>query len=692
MELMEVMTECTARNMNCSATKCCQNENLTCFEKDSSWATCIEGCVRGVHPDWDPPELQSPWSCKVLTKKGTANAFDEGTQEHDVDVSDEAKQGHEDNVSDEATQDREEIQPSDDKAREFHAPEDNAASKDSVDAGGCKDLMSEWKDAQASSCEDYADHSLCTSDGQEGRGWDSSWDSLRAQATGGLSAADVCCACGGGSQQDDVWSLHKADWNCRPEKSASSSTNVDTADKQAPDKTTLPKCKDFCDAFPFAEFWTSLEPGLCRCYSGCPNGVSLVGDSYIIHNIIFKQGVDPGVPQAQTQVYSRFGARMEKFGQHGEQRGHEAKNDGEADARSTLAKSMAQKKSGKVDSESASQRNKRANATGADTGRPVPVYVGCYENDGNSRLEIGIKNVTSHECTNHVLDMDFNLFGMEYPGGYEGGRIECKILSEIPSLRKVSDDECGPEDQRIGGDFRLAVYSFQQAGKAQLYIQPNAVALFCFEVVVGSEQPLVQVQKESSSSIFACESHLVVEGTTTQRGSGGGHDHTASWTNVQAFADAWMRVRDDGRYLKHDWTIKVDPDTVFVPARFRTWLGTRAVPENGAYLTTCGQCSSGHGFYGAMEVFSRVAAKKYVENIQRCQEEFQSEVSSWGEDLFAQKCMDLENVECWDDGNGWVLVCDKLCGCDTGCDGDKVAYHPYKNPDDFRHCMQEISR
>merc|ERR1711972_824220 len=51
---------------DCSETKCCKDPHRVCFEKNEHYATCLEGCVEGVHHD-DPEEHQTPWSCKPLS-------------------------------------------------------------------------------------------------------------------------------------------------------------------------------------------------------------------------------------------------------------------------------------------------------------------------------------------------------------------------------------------------------------------------------------------------------------------------------------------------------------------------------------------------------------------------------------------------------------------------------------------------
>jgi len=46
---------------------CCTNPDMKCYEKDGYWAGCKESCKPGIDPS-DPPEYQTPWTCKVLSK------------------------------------------------------------------------------------------------------------------------------------------------------------------------------------------------------------------------------------------------------------------------------------------------------------------------------------------------------------------------------------------------------------------------------------------------------------------------------------------------------------------------------------------------------------------------------------------------------------------------------------------------
>jgi len=53
---------------NCADMGCCGTEHMSCFKKDDSWASCMETCTKGPHPE-DPKEYRTPWSCEVVESK-----------------------------------------------------------------------------------------------------------------------------------------------------------------------------------------------------------------------------------------------------------------------------------------------------------------------------------------------------------------------------------------------------------------------------------------------------------------------------------------------------------------------------------------------------------------------------------------------------------------------------------------------
>jgi len=60
---------CASSTEDCSASKCCRDAGKTCFEKDQYWASCLDTCAPGIHAE-DPPQYQTPWSCRQLGTVG----------------------------------------------------------------------------------------------------------------------------------------------------------------------------------------------------------------------------------------------------------------------------------------------------------------------------------------------------------------------------------------------------------------------------------------------------------------------------------------------------------------------------------------------------------------------------------------------------------------------------------------------
>jgi len=156
-----------------------------------------------------------------------------------------------------------------------------------------------------------------------------------------------------------------------------------------------------------------------------------------------------------------------------------------------------------------------------------------------------------------------------------------------------------------------------------------------------------------------------------------------------------------------DWTVKVDADAVFLPERLRKKLSTIEVTTNGIYLENCKYVK--FGFFGNLEVISKQGVATYVANIDDCKsslnymgsdEDFGGE--PWGEDLFAQRCMDLHGV---DRVSAWDITTDGMCQAYRP-EGEKknkkwkpdcavtstAAMHPFMKPKDYFECLKNTQR
>jgi len=184
---------------------------------------------------------------------------------------------------------------------------------------------------------------------------------------------------------------------------------------------------------------------------------------------------------------------------------------------------------------------------------------------------------------------------------------------------------------------------------------------------------------------------------------------TGSWVNWGLFFQVWKKIRDVGRWQYYDYTVKVDADAVFIPQRLVNWLKGKKVTEHGVYYENCQNVQL--GFFGNLEVMSQKAAAVYTANLEDCHQAFAPcafqgcdwEYGPWGEDVFAQRCMDrhhVEKVEAFD------LTTDGACEADRPADQKKnkkwhptncaevltPAMHPFKNPKDFFTCLGSIMR
>lgn len=231
---------------------------------------------------------------------------------------------------------------------------------------------------------------------------------------------------------------------------------------------------------------------------------------------------------------------------------------------------------------------------------------------------------------------------------------------------------------------------------------PTIASMFCFCVMRtgGYEQDILEVQRRHDAGIFDCDDQMVLADEALDLGGGSrttaiGHvnstlgqaeDATRSWVNTEIFLRAWWNVRADGRFASFDWTVKVDPDTVLLPELLRHHLARRGFDSylgetSAIFIRNCPVARS--GFYGAVEVMSRGAIEDLLSNLDSCRDKLR--FKGWGEDLFAQMCMEQNGVNAYDD---FDLVADGACRGPTPpkCSPGHPAYHPLKSVDLWMRC------
>jgi len=137
--------------------------------------------------------------------------------------------------------------------------------------------------------------------------------------------------------------------------------------------------------------------------------------------------------------------------------------------------------------------------------------------------------------------------------------------------------------------------------------------LYCFMVMLpfGNEPKLIRMQYENHWNVFACDGHAIFSNESLQLSPGHPESEMTTlfpgamkcdfntWTwpqqplalNTAVFVRAWTEVFKLGDWRKFDWTVKVDPDTVFLPNRLADLLATRALlPVEATSSDSCEAC------------------------------------------------------------------------------------------------------
>lgn len=239
---------------------------------------------------------------------------------------------------------------------------------------------------------------------------------------------------------------------------------------------------------------------------------------------------------------------------------------------------------------------------------------------------------------------------------------------------------------------------------------PKYPTLFCFLAMQSSglELHVVQQQVKDKAGIFSCSDYKVFSDKELLLGSDVKTMKleqfaarsavkgalTATWVNTDAFTEAWEAVMSDSRAWNHDWVVKVDPDTVFFPARLQVRLRDLASKTeeegkgNGAYLRNCN--TDALQLYGSLEVISREALQRLRHRGIMCDG---ADNKRMGEDMWIQRCLDRIGVAGID---AWDVLEDSYCpatnkGPQQPCKFGAAAFHPYKATQQWSDCW-DIAR
>jgi len=252
-------------------------------------------------------------------------------------------------------------------------------------------------------------------------------------------------------------------------------------------------------------------------------------------------------------------------------------------------------------------------------------------------------------------------------------------------------------------------------------------SMYCYAVIFSTkggklvvpEDDLLKYQFDNKMSIFACDDYDVFSDVDVSFGSGYSAiklDSQEEWykysrkdtgaaANAAIHIDAWKVMRGFQKWRDMEWVVKADADAVFIPPRLKDVLAKQLLPDVGLYFENCKGVLS--GFFGSLEVISTAGWKIFVDKLENCKAELPwdgAEVDGWkagpwGEDKFAQDCMDKGGVMHLP---LFELTYDGLCGSDRPKDLPKAtifhppcwnssapATHPFMDVDAWKNCYDE---
>lgn len=306
-------------------------------------------------------------------------------------------------------------------------------------------------------------------------------------------------------------------------------------------------------------------------------------------------------------------------------------------------------------------------------------------------------------------------------------------------LRLSSDEVAAPQKWNLtdAGDGQVFIRShrgqFLHDNHGHLRLAPNAdnwekwnittlsgkractfhrVSFFCFTVMRswGHELALMKQQRNKSVGIFGCdeamvlsEKEVVLSDEPLQTTVVISH-HLMSkgaglFENHELFLMVWKQVERDGRWSTSDWTLKIDPDAVFLPQRLRVRLGGGSHSRTHAtfYANCAGRTDiqiqdRDQFMYGPIELFSQAAVKTLFGGLGRCRQELKEGEMRW-EERFITKCLEKLGVPL----NPYMnlnLLSDPHCS-DGGsenktpaCSSNAVCFHQLKTPEDYLTCLE----
>jgi len=270
----------------------------------------------------------------------------------------------------------------------------------------------------------------------------------------------------------------------------------------------------------------------------------------------------------------------------------------------------------------------------------------CARSDSNARLHFNVSGLGQIRWATHPK----KCLGIENGANYDGNQIslqDCddsdpewtqfqmaagweRLMAPHHIRWAKHPDKC-LDTTPSPGDMHRYVRLHECNGVASsqlLSVRPvtretaAAPSLFCVTLVLpfGNEPHIIAAQKEMRIGIFLCDTAEVysAESITLPPGlnsssdvmASGGRARDRSLLGAGIFIQFWDLVIADPRSNSYTWTVKVDPNTVFLPGRLREVLRHLYSPQgDGGTAVFLNNCHL--GMHVPIEVLSRMAVSKY---------------------------------------------------------------------------------
>jgi len=240
-------------------------------------------------------------------------------------------------------------------------------------------------------------------------------------------------------------------------------------------------------------------------------------------------------------------------------------------------------------------------------------------------------------------------------------------------------------------------------------------SLFCFTMATRDRLMLVNAQFRDGAGLFTCEEFAVftterqlqvlgpdATGRTVKVIQLPQHTDQAPYPNQQGnghprrtFMAIWDMVVADGRFRRHEWTVKVDLAAVFFPERLRPRLIAPTAVGGPAVLVNC-NVAQHQQLLEALQVLSQQALDTYSSRQEECQKTLPwlrpgfAGGKRLAEGEFLLQCLGQLGVRRL---NAFTMLADAHCHSAPCTDKWRVAFSNYSDIEDWFSCyaMSEAS-